>query len=119
MLTGYILAAFASSSGAIMKTTTLKSGGSSLGIDERGGLEFLLAGRRRWGTTALCVLHYYDRQHPRAEQVPVPHDQAHALGTAGTLSMSARGVLDVRQLDLSEEDFDGIPAGEFRVRGTT
>jgi hypothetical protein len=82
-----------------MKTTTLKSGGSSLGIDERGGLEFLLAGRRRWGTTALCVLHYYDRQHPRAEQVPVPHDQAHALGTAGTLSMSARGVMDVRQLD--------------------
>jgi hypothetical protein len=38
----------------------------------------------------LVILHYYDRQHPRAQKVEVPVRAAHAFGTAGTPSLSAQ-----------------------------
>lgn len=53
-------------------TIQLHAGNSSLELDSQGRLAFRLAGRRLWEAKALCVLHYYDRQHPRAQQVLVP-----------------------------------------------
>ncbi len=79
--------------------TTLKAGRSSLTLDTTGQLAFRLAGQRLWEAKALCVLHYYDRQHPRAQQVLVPWNDSQALGTMGTLSLSTRSTLAIQQLD--------------------
>ena len=46
-------------------TTTLQSGSSSLTLDERGTIVFQGAGQGACQASALCVLHYYDRQHPQ------------------------------------------------------
>ncbi len=77
------------------QTHTLRAASSVLTLDAQGRLSFRLGERRPWAAKALCILHYYDRQHPRAQQVPVPWDDCNAFGTAGTLSLSARSSLDV------------------------
>ncbi len=76
---------------------TLRAASSALTVDPQGRLRFRLDGKHRWEAGALCILHYYDRQHPRAQQVPVPWDTSSAFGTAGTLSLSARSRLELTQ----------------------
>jgi len=83
-------------SGAI---TTLRAGDATLVLDSAGRLVFSLDGCRRWQAETLAVLHYYDRQHPRPQQVPVPSDDARALGTMGTLSLSVRSALSLEPVD--------------------
>jgi hypothetical protein len=80
-------------------TLTLHAGGSELKLDSTGRLQFHLGGQAPWQAGALCVLHYYDRQHPRAQQVLVPWDDTQAFGTMGTLSLSTRSALEIRQQD--------------------
>ncbi len=77
----------------------LKANGSILTLDETGRLAFRLGGQRLWQAGALCILHYYDRQHPRAQQVPVPWDNSKSFGTMGTLSLSTRSTLQLQPLD--------------------
>lgn len=79
--------------------TELKAADATLRLSAAGELTFCFEGRRRWQTHALCVLHYYDRQHPRAQQVVVPRDDAQAFGTMGTLSLSTRSELTVEAVD--------------------
>jgi hypothetical protein len=83
----------------IQTTIRLQAGNSSLELDSQGRLAFRLAGQRLWEAKALCVLHYYDRQHPRTQQVLVPWDDSQAFGTMGTLSLSTRSTLDIRQVN--------------------
>ena len=78
---------------------TLKAGKSILTLDDKGRLVFRLDGQRLWQAGALCILHYYDRQHPRAQQVLVPWDDAQIFGTMGTLSLSTRSLLAVSAVD--------------------
>jgi hypothetical protein len=80
-------------------SVTLHGGGATLTLDAAGRLTFSPDGRSQWQSAALCLLHYYDRQHPRAQQVRVPWDDTQAFGTMGTLSLSARSTLSIRQLD--------------------
>ena len=76
-------------------THVLRSGKSTLEVSEDGRLTFT-HGPHRWTTNgALAVLHYYDRQHPRAQVVAVPSSDHYAYGTAGTTSMSCKGVLSM------------------------
>lgn len=82
-----------------LKKITLTANKSILTLDDKGRLAFRLSGRRLWQAGALCVLHYYDRQHPRAQQVLVPWDDAQAYGTMGTLSLSTRSQLAVSAVD--------------------
>jgi hypothetical protein len=87
---------------------TLECGGSTLTLDAAGGLTFSPDRRTRWHTDSLCLLHYYDRQHPRAQQVRVPWDDTRAFGTMGTLSLSARSTLAIRQLDERKAEVDVV-----------
>jgi hypothetical protein len=82
-----------------MNMLRMKANDSTVTLDDRGRLAFRLGDRRLWQAGALCVLHYYDRQHPRAQQVLVPWDDTQAFGTMGTLSLSTRSTLDIRQVD--------------------
>lgn len=47
------------------------------------------------GTGQILILHYYDRQHPRAQQVAVPISSSYSFGTAGTPSLSATAKMGV------------------------
>jgi hypothetical protein len=87
-------------------TTTLKARASTLTLDASGRLTFRLGGQRLWEAKALCVLHYYDRQHPRAQQVLVPWDDSQAFGTLGTLSLSTRSALAIRPVDARTADVE-------------
>lgn len=78
-----------------------------------GGLSFASEGRPAWESAGpLLVLHYYDRQHPRAQTVHAPSGDAHAFGTAGTPSLGAKGFVDVVSSDarslLAKADFPNI-----------
>jgi hypothetical protein len=85
---------------------TLNGGGSTLTVDAAGRLIFSPDGRASWHAGSLCLLHYYDRQHPRAQQVHVPWGDAQAFGTMGTLSLSARSTLAIRQIDGQTAEVD-------------
>jgi hypothetical protein len=89
-----------------MAITTLRSGSSVLTLADNGPLTFRLGGRRLWQANALCILHYHDRQHPRAQQVLVPWDDSQAFGTMGTLSLSTRSTLEIRQVDERAADVE-------------
>ncbi|MEI6520511.1 MAG: DUF5696 domain-containing protein [bacterium] len=80
-------------------TITLFAGNSTIEIDSQGRLAFCLSGQRQWEAKSLCILHYYDRQHPRAQQVLVPWDDSQAFGTMGTLSLSTRSKLDIQKIN--------------------
>lgn len=74
----------------------LSSSSSRLRLAPSGSLSFALTGHAAWENTGpLVILHYYDRQHPRAQCVHAPSDDAHAFGTAGTPSLGAKGFLSV------------------------
>ena len=81
------------------KDIVLKANHSILTLDSQGCLTFCLKGHRLWQAGALCVLHYYDRQHPREQKVLVPWNDAQAYGTMGTLSLSTRSLLENVQVD--------------------
>lgn len=87
---------------------TLKGGVTTLTLDASGGLTFSPDGRSQWHADSLCLLHYFDRQHPRAQQVRVPWDDTRAFGTMGTLSLSARSTLSIRQLDDRKAEVDVV-----------
>ncbi len=82
------------------ETLTLKAGSSTLRLSAAGGLSFMHRGRQFWQTPGpLAILHYYDRQHPRAQAVAVPWHETHAFGTPGTLSMAAKSEIAFERLD--------------------
>lgn len=63
----------------------------NLNIDAEGRLEFSTPGGANWRTHGpLLLVHYYDRQHPRAQYLQVPSGAGNAFGTAGTPSLSAQ-----------------------------
>lgn len=71
----------------------------SLTLLDSGRLSLLLRQRHAWQNSGpLVVLHYYDRQHPRAQCVAGPSSDDHAFGTAGTPSLSATGQLAVQEV---------------------
>ncbi len=81
-------------------THELTANGAALTLTEKGNLAFRPAGGQTWESGGpLCVLHYYDRQHPRAQQVVVPWDDSAAFGTAGTISLSTKSRLDIEPID--------------------
>jgi hypothetical protein len=68
--------------------------------NEMGGIEFTLDGKSRWQSTGpFLILHYYDRQHPRAQTVSAPSGDGYVFGTEGTPSLSASGKLSFEQID--------------------
>ncbi len=77
----------------------LTAGLSVLTIDANGSLTFNMNGTGIWQAPSLCVMHYYDRQHPRAQKVMVPWNDASSFGTMGTLSLSTRSTLDICKID--------------------
>jgi hypothetical protein len=77
-------------------------------VDAAGHLTFSPDGRDSWRTGSLCMLHYYDRQHPRAQQVRVPWEDTQAYGTMGTLSLSAQSTLAIRQIDGQRAEVDVV-----------
>lgn len=79
--------------------TRLTAGDSFLELDAHGRVTFGLGGRCQWTGDRLGVLHYHDRQHPRADELAVPSGDGREFGTAGTLSLSARSTFEARQCD--------------------
>lgn len=72
----------------------LQVASSRLHIGHDGAVCFELDGHCQWRSTGpFVLLHYYDRQHPRAQVVAAPSGDGHTFGTAGTPSLSARGEL--------------------------
>ncbi len=82
-----------------MKSLSLKGDCSTLTLDSAGRLDFSLAGQHLWEAQVFGVLHYYDRQHPRADKLPVPSGTSREFGTLGTLSLSARSSMEIRPRD--------------------
>lgn len=78
---------------------TLTAGGAVLTVETSGRLAFRLAGAPCWEAGSLGVLHYYDRQHPRSDRLPVPSGNSREFGTLGTLSLSARSSLVIERCD--------------------
>ena len=69
---------------------------SHLSLDESGRFRFTPVSGAAWTSEGpLLILHYYDRQHPRAQVVAAPSGGGHAYGTAGTPSLGAQGRLRV------------------------
>lgn len=74
----------------------LKSSKGIFDISDNGIISFSLHGEGAWHSTGpLFLLHYYDRQHPRAQVVAVPSSAAYAYGTAGTASFGAKATLSL------------------------
>lgn len=73
---------------------------STLSIEESGELSYSGPQDQNWSTSGpLFILHYYDRQHPRAQSVSVPFGESQSFGTAGTPSLSAKAEISVKQCD--------------------
>ncbi len=65
-----------------------------LSLDASGHFRLTTPTGALWTTRGpLLILHYYDRQHPRAQLVAAPSGDGQAFGTAGTPSLSAQGFL--------------------------
>lgn len=84
-----------------MNMTTLRNAatGATLTLNTDGYLSFSPAGEQPWEAVSLGVLHYYDRQHPRADRLPVPSGNSREFGTLGTLSLSARSSIEIEPCD--------------------
>ena len=81
-----------------MTSVCLRAGATTLHIAPDGPLVFT-HGTQRWENNGvMVVLHYYDRQHPRAQVVAVPSSDGYTFGTAGTTSHSCRGTLQCAHL---------------------
>ncbi len=78
---------------------TLNHHGAILALNTDGRLTFSLEGQEDWRASRLGILHVYDRQHPRKERVAIPSSQSHAMGTAGTLSLSATSAIEIEEVD--------------------
>ena len=75
---------------------TLYAGKSWLCLTPNGELTFSLDGQCLWqNSQSFCMVHYYDRQHPRAMTANVPSDNSQAFGTAGTPSLTTKSVLSL------------------------
>ncbi len=69
---------------------------SQFSLDESGRFQFTPESGEAWTSEGpFLILHYYDRQHPRAQVVSAPSGGGHAYGTAGTPSLGAQGRLTV------------------------
>ena len=73
--------------------------GTSLSLDSKGRLVFKTLAGHDWTAEFPGVLHYYDRQHPRADQLSVPSGNSREFGTMGTLSLSARSSVEIVPCD--------------------
>ncbi len=73
----------------------LRAGHATLRLTAQGQLAFHCGAHRWENHGVLAVLHYYDRQHPRAQSVAVPRSDSFAYGTPGTLSSSCRSSLAI------------------------
>ncbi len=79
------------------------TGISPLQLSSNGQVRFVLKDGAAWESAGpVCLLHYYDRQHPRPGMVSAPSQDAHAFGTAGTTSLSSRGEISVRRQTADE-----------------
>ena len=90
-----------------MTSACQHAGAAALEITTDGRVVFS-HGTARWENNgAVAVLHYFDRQHPRAQVVAAPSSDSHTFGTAGTTSLSCEGRVAVtgdgenRELTLS------------------
>ena len=97
----------------MVSTRTRDGTDTTLTLQKSGKLSLRLPGGQAWQSAGpLMVVHYYDRQHPRAQCVNVPSNDEHAFGTAGTPSLSATGVLSVHEASVGEwlavAQFDAI-----------
>jgi hypothetical protein len=73
---------------------------TSLGITHEGALEFVFKKDASWRSqSALILLHYFDRQHPRRQSVALPCSDATAFGTAGTPSLSSSSHFKIECFD--------------------
>ncbi|MFA6959206.1 MAG: DUF5696 domain-containing protein [Opitutaceae bacterium] len=78
----------------------LTSSKALLRLDTSGRTTFTLKNQGDWHCRGpFVILHYYDRQHPRAQTVCAPSDDGYAFGTAGTPSLGAKGFLNVLSAD--------------------
>jgi len=94
---------------------SLARNGSRLVLNENGSFHFLFAERYRWESAGpLLVIHYYDRQHPRAQTVAVPTAEHYVFGTPGTLSQSARPLLTSRPVSETEGELE-IDLPQIRI----
>jgi len=104
---------------------TTSRNSSVLSVEESGALSFTLPSGPIWSTRGpLFILHYYDRQHPRAQMVPVPFGETQSFGTAGTPSLSAKADITVRPGEGGEfavvAEFTSIQVSMvFRIRPTS
>ena len=99
------------------KTITLKTADLQLDISVENGLTL----RHRdtsWHAPTLAVLHYYDRQHPRAQTVAVPTSDSTTFGTPGTLSLSATGSVSMERLDDFYVFVSNTPFASDTIAGT-
>jgi hypothetical protein len=81
----------------------LTAGASTLAIYPDGHIVFSHEGISRWESPGpLCILHYFDRQHPRAEVLAIPAETSVAFGTAGTPSLSAQSELAIAEMNEHE-----------------
>lgn len=88
---------------SVPEVYTLTAGKSVLQFSTTGEFSFLLDGKHAWRSQGpLCIMHYYDRQHPRAQEVVVPWNDAYSFGTAGTPSLSATCNMEISHLDERE-----------------
>jgi hypothetical protein len=81
-----------------MKNIMISNNDISLTITEDGRFNFT-QGSTCWENSALAVVNYYDRQHPRPEAVMLPSSTSVQFGTPGTLSMSAKGFFELEKVD--------------------
>ncbi|MFH1498706.1 MAG: DUF5696 domain-containing protein [Verrucomicrobiota bacterium] len=78
----------------------LSSSKALLCLNTSGQATFALKNQGEWHCRGpLVILHYYDRQHPRAQTVHAPSDDSYAFGTAGTPSLGAKGFLHLLSVD--------------------
>jgi hypothetical protein len=93
-------------------STTFRASAAILTLNTDGRLSFSLDGEPSWEAASLGVLHYYDRQHPRPDRLPVPSGNSREFGTLGTLSLSARSSISIEPRDDSSVmvrmEFDSI-----------
>lgn len=78
-------------------THRLEQNGTTLVLDEDGTLSFSLAGTDGWHAGLLGIMHFFDRQHPRAERVAIPSTQCQEMDgmMAGTLSLGATSSITI------------------------
>jgi len=75
---------------------------SSLQLSRDGHITFVARDATWLGTGPFFILHYYDRQHPRAQTVVVPSGDGYSFGTAGTPSLSAKATFELTQVNERE-----------------